>query len=34
MNEKILKHYLNFSMYTYPGLYREALKVAHFNKHL
>lgn len=26
MNKKILKHYLEFSTYTYPGLYQEKLK--------
>jgi hypothetical protein len=26
MNQKILKHYLDFSTYTYPGLYQEKLK--------
>lgn len=26
MNEKILKHYLDFSIYTYPGLYQDKLK--------
>ena len=26
MNDEILRHYLDFSMYTYPGLYLEKLK--------
>jgi hypothetical protein len=26
MNDKILKHYLNFGTYTFPGLYQEKLK--------
>lgn len=26
MNDKILKHYLDFSVYTYPGLYQDKLK--------
>lgn len=26
MNDKILKHYLDFSIFTYPGLYKDKLK--------